>query len=663
MPSADAAGDSPALSQITKQDMLSLLLDSTEQGFWFIDNALRTTDANPAMCRMLCTTREQMLGRSIYDFVDEANAAIFRHHVAIRAQGIAEGYPIALTRSDGTQVDCYNNATPVFDAQGRKIGAIGLFSDISAQKRAERQVRLTSELLARESQVLERTLDSLDQGVLSIDPQGRINAWNRRFLELLLLPDSLMEGNPRLIDLVEYQLQAGHYSGEIRERALRDLPRLREAGEPAWHGMWQDSYRRTTVDGRELEVASFGATEGGIVRTYTDITERVKNEQALIAAKEEAERANRAKSEFLSRMSHELRTPMNAILGFAQLLDTDTQHPLDSTQRSRVQELLRGGHHLLALINEVLDLSRIEAGAMQLELGAVALAPIIEDCLRLVEPMALQRRVQLPPALCTAHAALHVRADAVRLKQVLLNLLSNAIKYNREGGVVHLEVDAGEQGIRVAVLDEGPGISGEDQERLFQAFERLDAQHSSIEGAGIGLVLSRQLMGLMQGEIGVISPAAEGVGSTFWLRLPAAAAPRAEPPSAGLPVLRVSEQRHRVLYIEDNAVNQLLMQGMLAQRPGVELLLSAWPEEGLTLAARERPDLILLDIQLPGIDGFEVMRRLRADAATAAIPVVAVTANAMNSDLEAARRAGFDGYLTKPLDLPVLLALVDRVLA
>ncbi len=657
-PSGDVVGDRPALSQITKQDMLNLLLDSTEQGFWFIDNELRTTDANPAMCRMLRTTREQMLGRSIYEFVDEANAAVFRHHVEIRAQGIAEGYQIALTRSDATQVDCYNNATPVFDRQGRKIGAIGLFSDISAQKRAERQVRLTSEMLAAESQVLERTLDSLDQGVLSVDAQGCVNAYNRRFLELLRLPESLLQSNPPLVDVVRHQLDEGHYDGETRERAELAVQRMLGQAGPLPPGIWRDSYRRSTFDGRVIEVESFGADDGGFVRTYTDITERLKNEQALIAAKEDAERANRAKSEFLSRMSHELRTPMNAILGFAQLLESDTAHPLDGTQSLRVQELLRGGRHLLALINEVLDLARIEAGALQLDPAALAVGPLLEDCLRLVEPMALQRGVRLPVA--APATALHVHGDAVRLKQVLLNLLSNAIKYNRDGGAVRLAVAEESGWVRVTVSDEGGGITREDQPRLFRAFERLDAQHTAIEGAGIGLALSRQLMELMQGEIGVDSRL--GAGSHFWLRLPAADAPQAPHRGPEAPAPQLPTRRHRVLYIEDNDVNQVLMAGMLAHRPGIALVMSAWPEEGLAMAQREPPDLILLDIQLPGIDGFEVLRRLRAAALTASVPVVAVSANAMNSDLQAACVAGFDDYLTKPLDMAGLLALVDRLL-
>jgi PAS domain S-box-containing protein len=657
--SAPPAG-STAGSTFAELNLLSLLLKSTEQGFWFIDNQLLTTDANPAMCRMLGTTREAMLGRSIYDYVDDANAAIFRQHVALRTQGIADGYEIALLHSDGSLVHCYNNATPVFDRSGHKLGAIGLFSDISAQKNDQRRLRETSALLALKSGVLEQTLDSLSQGVQTVDADGRITAYNRRLLELLSLPESLLSAKPRLQDVLRYQIEAGHLSGEWRERAERGLAAMALSESPLRAGRWYDSYRRHTFDGRVLEIESHGAADGSLVRTYTDITERVRAEEAMLAAKEEAERANRAKSEFLSRMSHELRTPMNAILGFAQLLESDTQHPLAPQQAARVRELARGGHHLLELINEVLDLARIEAGALQVVLEPLALGPLVDDCLHLVEPMANKRRLQL--VVDPVQTGLHVLADPTRLKQVLLNLLSNAIKYNREGGHVHVTARGEGREVVVAVQDQGPGLDAAQRRRLFQPFERLAAGRGSVEGTGIGLALSKHLMEAMHGTIGIDSPRDEGC--RFWLRLPrsrgdaaSAAAEHSVPDVEPRP-----GQRRQVLYIEDNEVNQMLMAGMLEQRPGIELRIAAQPEEGLRLAHAQAFDLILLDIQLPGIDGYEVLRRLRAEKATSKVPVIAVSANAMASDFAAARAAGFDEYVTKPLDMHHLLALVDRTL-
>ena len=403
-------------------------------------------------------------------------------------------------------------------------------------------------------------------------------------------------------------------------------------------------------------MAADGRFEGFIVYGW-DITERRAAEAALLAAKEEAERANRAKSEFLSRMSHELRTPLNAVLGFGQLLESDPADPLSATQRARVQELLRGGRHLLSLINDVLDLARIEAGTLQLQLAAVDLAAVVGDCQRLVQPMAAARGITLHlQAGCPADRA---HADPTRLKQVLLNLLSNAIKYNVPGGSVHLgwQLEPGGRQLRIEVRDTGPGLHEDQQERLFQAFERLDAERSSIEGAGIGLALSKWLVELMRGEIGVRST--PGEGSVFWVRLacelaptaPVAAAGTRAVPAPALPPPMRAAPRRRVLYIEDNEVNQLLMEGMLAQRPHIELSMAALPLDGLELALRAPPDLVLLDIQLPGMDGFEVLRRLREHPATQAVTVVAVSANALEADRAQAARAGFADYITKPIDL------------
>ena len=657
-----------------QQRMLKLVLEFTEQGFWSIDNQLRTTDANPAMCRMLGVDLAQMVGRSIYDFVDDDNRAVFEQHVRLRAVGQAEGYEIALTRSDGRQVHCFNNATPMFDAAGRKIGALGLFSDISAQKQAELQVRQAGELLAQKSHALEVTLDSLLQGVLNVDASGRCTAWNRRFLELLQFPSALMASRPTLEALLDYKLAQGHFGSQLER--LNDGGRrsvvLGQQGLPTMSG---HRYRRTRTDGTVLDVASHVAADGSLVRTFTDVTSSVAAESALISARDEAERAreeaecareeaesaNRAKSEFLSRMSHELRTPLNAILGFGQLLQASADDPLSGGQSQRLDQMLRGGRHLLALINDVLDVARIEAGQLQLNLQPVDLAALAQDCLRLVQPVAQDRGVTLVLHFDPAPAVWGVTADATRLKQVLLNLLSNAIKFNREAGEVHVGGRVVADGLLLEVTDQGPGIPPEQVPRLFQAFERLDME-GAVEGTGIGLALSRSLVTLMHGEIGVRS--VPGQGSVFWVRLPASTATHF---AVDLPLVASAQaaptRRHDVLYIEDNEVNQVLMQGMLAHRPAITLRLAVWPERGLAMALEQPPDLVLLDIQLPGIDGFEVLRRMRSQPLLRQVPVIAVSANAMPDDLAEARRAGFVDYLTKPVDMPRLLALVDRALA
>lgn len=678
--------------------MMSLLLQSTEEGVWFIDNDLRTTDANPAMCRMLGVSHAQLLGRSIYEFVDADNEAIFRGQVQRRAQGLPGSYEIALRHADGRLVHCQNNPTPLFDAQGRKIGAVGLFTDISAQKRALAELQRTSAQLAAQTRVLQSTLQSLSQGVLSIGADGHVEAWNKRALELLQLPEALLQRNPTLTQLIDWQRaqqllmpgqeQPGSASGY--EAALRYLKGDHQA-------LWDTPrYQRRRTDGRILEVEVHAAPEGAHVRTFSDVTDTVRSQQALISARDDAERANRAKSEFLSRMSHELRTPLNAVLGFAQLLDGDAEHPLDALQRERVQQIQRGGAHLLALINEVLDLASIESGALRVQRDCVDLDTLVRDSLHLVEAMAQVQDVTL--RLRWPDAGLGtLAADSTRLRQVLLNLLANAIKYNRRGGLVELVGLATADGVRIEVHDSGPGLTAEQQQRLFQAFDRLDADRGPVEGTGIGLALSRALVDLMNGRIGVSSQ--PGQGCCFWVELPrqapaaadglsAATEPeptwqppaqpgparargdtRAGPADTAQPAApraassaepRAAPRRRHVLYVEDNIVNQILVEGMLARLPAVQLQLAADAESGLRLARQQPPDLVLLDIQLPGIDGYELRRQLLDDPATAAVPVVAVTANAMPEDRARALAAGFDDYLTKPLQLQALLDCVNH---
>jgi len=408
-----------------------------------------------------------------------------------------------------------------------------------------------------------------------------------------------------------------------------------------------------------LDITERKRTEAALQRLNEELEERVRLRTVeLLAAKEEAEQASRAKSEFLSRMSHELRTPLNAILGFGQLLELETRDP---EQADNVQEILHAGHHLLELINEVLDLARIEAGRLTVSCEPVPLMPLVEECLTLIRPLAEARRIRV--AETGRDCGEHVLADRVRLKQVLLNLLSNAVKYNREGGDIAIACVLEGGLVQVLVSDTGSGLTAEQQGRLFIAFERLDADQQAIEGTGIGLALSKRLVELMEGEIGVEST--PGQGSTFWVRLPATdgqALP--DRPAAGAEVqdsAAVRGPRQEVLCIEDNPANLRLIQRILARREDVRLLAAATPTRGLELAMAHRPALILLDINLPDMDGYEVMTCLRENPATRHIPVVAVSANAMPADLARGKAAGFADYLTKPIDMDRLLGVLDRI--
>ncbi|MBI5717151.1 MAG: PAS domain S-box protein [Burkholderiales bacterium] len=393
-------------------------------------------------------------------------------------------------------------------------------------------------------------------------------------------------------------------------------------------------------------------------RLADDLEQRVQERTAALAsARDDAERANRAKSEFLSRMSHELRTPLNAILGFGQLLALELNG--SEPGAAKVRQVLAAGQHLLTLINDVLDLARIEAGHLNVSNETVALQPLVADCLAMLRTQAQARGLGLSaPPTGNRHK---VRADRTRLKQVLLNLLGNAVKYNREGGHVAVRIEDHGEHWRVCVDDTGPGLDEAQRARLFVPFERLDAARTGIEGAGIGLALSRRLVELMHGSIGVDSE--PGRGSTFWVLLPKADdAPPPPPSMAPLPATAppAVQASLELLCIEDNPVNMLLVQEMAALRPQWRVLPAATPGVGLELARRHVPRLILLDIHLPEMDGWSVMKVLREDPATRDIAVVAVSAHAMPSDLARGRAAGFADYLTKPIDLARMLEVLDR---
>jgi PAS domain S-box-containing protein len=393
-----------------------------------------------------------------------------------------------------------------------------------------------------------------------------------------------------------------------------------------------------------------------------DLTDRKRAEQAEQAAKVEAERANMAKSDFLSRMSHELRTPLNVVLGFGQILEM--RGSLTDRDGEAVEQILKAGRHLLELINEVLDLSRIESGRMAISPEPVAIAELAGEALDLIRPLAHERTVRLTADLGACHR--HVTADRQRLKQVLLNLLSNAVKYNRDGGEVAVSCAEGAPGrLRLQVKDTGPGIPAALMDRLFEPFERLGAELGHVEGTGLGLALSRQLVELMGGEIGAESR--EDEGSVFWIELDIA-----HPPGTAGPAPRGAAEdnerlprrpgHRRVLLIEDNLANLKVIQNVMAGRAYVELVPAMTGRLGLELAREHRPDLILLDQHLPDVTGDEVLHRLKADTKTRGIPVVVVSADATPGRMHRMLELGAADCLTKPLDMPSFLNVVDRIL-
>ncbi len=381
----------------------------------------------------------------------------------------------------------------------------------------------------------------------------------------------------------------------------------------------------------------------------------------LEQARHAADQANQAKSEFLSRMSHELRTPLNAVLGFAQLLQMDA---LSEEQRESVEHIDKGGRHLLGLINEVLDIARIEAGRLTISLEPVPVQSLVQESLDLIAPLAAAEEIQLDGDLADTPER-HVQADRQRLKQVLLNLLSNAVKYNRKGGAVTLSYDETPAGrLRISVTDTGPGIAPEKMERLFKPFDRLDVDQTGVEGSGLGLALSKRLAEAMGGSIGVESSV--GRGSTFWVELPLVEdwVKRLEG-RAGVPApgeLDASRTARVVLYVEDNLSNLKLIERLVAHRPEVRILPAMQGRLGLDLAREHRPDLILLDLHLPDMLGEEFLLRLRAMPETREIPVVVISADATSGQADRLLASGARGYLTKPVEVKKFFALLDEVL-
>ena len=431
----------------------------------------------------------------------------------------------------------------------------------------------------------------------------------------------------------------------------------------------RDEVRYVTTDGGwrwvEVHARAIRDARGAIAGTtgvIRDVTERRRAEEALRAAREAAEAASRAKSEFLSRMSHELRTPLNAILGFGQLMELDAT---SDHQRENTDHIMKAGRHLLHLINEVLDITGIESGRLRLSAEPVSVSEAVREVFDLVGPLATAGSVTL--RLDQSSAGTFVHADRQRLKQVLLNIVANAVKYNRRGGHVTISCEESESGRRrILVDDTGRGISAEHAARLFTPFDRLGAEQTGIEGTGLGLALSKRLAEAMDGSIGIRERAGEG--STFWVDLPGSRSPLSALDTMQLEVsakanrTSMPERRYTILYVEDNLSNLTLVQRILARRNDVDLIPAMQGGLALELARSHRPDLILLDLHLPDIQGQEVLRQLRSAPDCRDIPVVILTADATPGQVDRLLAAGAHAFITKPLEVKPFIETLEEVL-
>lgn len=504
--------------------------------------------------------------------------------------------------------------------------------------------RLTDKELARHMMAI---VSSSGDAIFSKTLGGIVTSWNR--------------GAELLYGYTGEEMVGRHVSvlvpPERHGEEIRILDRI-----AAGHSVSNYETRRMTKDGNVLDVSltisKIEDDTGGIVGASViarDITEQKRVQEEAAAAREEAERTNRAKSEFLSRMSHELRTPLSAILGFAQLLDGGR---LDEDQKECARNILEGGHRLQRLINEVLDISRIEAGQFRLSLEPVPLAEVIRQDVALIGPLAREAGIGVEVDTNDMSEVL-VKADRQRLSQVLLNLLSNAVKYNVDGGSVIVGYTRTEDSVMIAVADTGPGISSDQLERLFDPFERLDADDTNIEGTGLGLSVAKGLVEAMEGDLRVDS--APGRGSVFYVELGFC---EGEKDEDRLSIVQLDDESPQssgsVLYIEDNVANIRLVKGILRQRPEIELLTAMTARDGFEMARTHRPDLILLDRHLPDGTGEEVLARLRRDPVTHRISTIILSADAYHESVERLKAIGADDYLTKPIDFEVFLKLIDR---
>ena len=576
------------------------------------------------------------------------------------SRGIEDIYELTYFRKDGSRFPAVVSVTALRDAQDAIIGYLLIGTDNTARKQVEAEQKRLDQRL-RDQQFYTRSLiESNIDAIMTTDPSGIITDVNKQMEALTGCTRDELIGAPFKNYFTDPELAEASIKLVLSEKKVTNCEltaRARDGKETVV------SYNATTFYDRDRRLQ-------GVFAAARDVTERKRLDQVLQeknveleSAKSAAEKANLAKSDFLSSMSHELRSPLNAILGFAQLMESDSP-PATPSQKESIAQILQAGWHLLTLINEILDLAKVESRQVPLSREPVSLAEIMLECQGMIEPQAQQRGIKL--AFPQFDIPYFVLADRTRLKQVLINLLSNAIKYNLKQGTVGVKcTESTPERIRVSIRDTGAGLNPEQLAQLFQPFNRLGQEAGGEEGTGIGLVVAKRLVELMGGVIGVESTV--GAGSVFWFELISVAAPHLSMEGGGAaevvqPQVLREARLHTLLYVEDNPANLKLVEQIIARHSDISLLTAVNGNSGIEIARVSQPDVVLMDINLPGINGFEALKILRSDPATAHIPVIAISANAMPRDIERGLKAGFFRYITKPIKLNELMDALDAAL-
>ena len=636
------------------EERLGQMLDAAPDAMIMVDTDARIRFVNTQTEKLFGYSRADLLGQPMERLVPERFRGTHAMHLrryfekpTTRTMG--SGLELFGLRRDGSEVPIEVSLSPL--AMDGVLCVSAAIRDITERKSLEASARLTAARLAS-------AVESIQDAFALFDENDRLLLCNSVYRRLLagVLPDALV-GRPYQ-EVLDAWLAELEFANDDERAAFREERRSRRH-EP------KSEFNVRTRDGRSLRVIDRRTPEGGFVKTIWDLTEDARLAAELRDARAIAEEASAAKSEFLSSMSHELRTPLNAILGFSQLLQRDKRQPLPDKHRERVDQILRGGEHLLCLIDDILDLARIEARGVSISTEPVNVLEVLTELLTTLSPTAATAGIHLELDAVGDDIPM-IAADRTRFAQILMNFGSNAVKYNRPEGRVTFSVSTpNPERLRVGVRDNGMGVPEDKQDTLFQPFQRAGQETGPIEGTGIGLAITKRLAELMAGSVGFRS--VHGEGSEFWVELPVHSSRRLSslPPgtdSAEMP-RHVERGSAVVLYVEDNPANVTLMEDLMSVFENIELIVARTAEQGIEIARATRPTVIIIDINLPGMSGLDALRILRRWPETAQIPVIALTAAASERDRQHGEEAGFYRYLTKPIKVEDLEATLAAILA